>query len=91
MQSKSFNHKPLFQSPAGKLPYLIRGLDRCAESLMSKIDWSLVEAEVKATPVLKRKNDLEASERSEVDVLKHIEDALRMDAILSDRTSARRG
>ena len=58
---------------------------------MSKIDWSLVEAEVKAAPVLKRKNDLEASQRSEVDVLKHIEDALLMDAIPSDRAGARRG
>jgi hypothetical protein len=58
---------------------------------MSKIDWSLVEAEVKAAPVLKRKNDLEASERSEVDVLRHIEDALLMDAIPSDQAGPRRG
>jgi hypothetical protein len=65
-------------------------LDRCAESLMSNIDWSLVEAEVNATSVLKRKNDREASERSEVDVLKHIEDVLLMDAIPSDRAGAQR-
>jgi hypothetical protein len=50
---------------------------------MSKIDWSLVEAEVKAMSAPKRKNDREASERSESDVLKHIEDALLTDTIPS--------
>jgi hypothetical protein len=57
---------------------------------MSKIDWGLVEAEVKAMSAPKRKNDREASERSESDVLKHIEDALLPDTIPSGRTGARR-
>ena len=35
-EQELFNHKPSFQSPIGKLLYLIGGLDRCAESLMSK-------------------------------------------------------
>lgn len=58
---------------------------------MSKIDWNLVGAELNAASVPKRKTDHEASERSETDVLKHIEDALRMDVTPFDRAAARRG
>lgn len=58
---------------------------------MSKVDWKLVGAELNATPAPKPKKDREASEPSEIDLLKHIEDALRMDAMPSDRAGTRRG
>lgn len=86
-----FNHKPPFQSPAGKQLYLISGQDRSAESVMSKVDWDLVGAELNAASVPKRKNDRDASAPSETDLLKHIEDALLMDVVPSDRASTRRG
>ena len=44
-----------------------------------------------AASVPKRKSDREASEPSGIDLLKHIEDALLMDAMPSDRAGARRG
>lgn len=58
---------------------------------MSKVDWDLVGAELNVASVPKRKSDHEASEPSEIDLLKHIEDALLMDAMPSDRAGTRRG
>jgi hypothetical protein len=58
---------------------------------MSKVDWSLVGAELNATAPPRPQNDREAPKPSESDLLKHIEDALRMDAMPSDRAGARRG
>ncbi|MEA2922819.1 MAG: hypothetical protein QOF07_2786 [Bradyrhizobium sp.] len=59
--------------------------------MMSRVDWNLVETELRATSAPKAKNDRAASEPSEADLLKHIEDALLMDTINPDRTGARRG
>lgn len=56
---------------------------------MAKVDWNRIGAELKATSAPKRKNDHEVSEPSEVDLLKHIEDALRMDAVSADRGDTR--
>lgn len=58
---------------------------------MSEIDWNLVETELKAPSAPRPKNDRDVSEQSEIDVLKHIEDALRMDIVPSDRAGTRRG
>lgn len=59
---------------------------------MSRVDWSLVKSELNGAPAPKRDIDRVASEPSEADVLKHIEDALRMDTTGADRTgAARRG
>ena len=58
---------------------------------MSKVDWNLVGAELSAASVPKRKSDREASKPSEIDLLKHIEDALLMDAMPHDRADTRRG
>jgi hypothetical protein len=59
--------------------------------MMSRVDWNLVETELRATSAPKGKNNRAASEPSEADLLKHIEDALLMDTINPDRTGPRRG
>ena len=58
---------------------------------MSKVDWNLVGAELNATSAPKPRKDREAYEPSEIDLLKHIEDALRMDAMPPDQAGTRRG
>lgn len=58
---------------------------------MSEIDWKLVGAELKAASAPKLKSDRETTELSDTDVLKHIEDALRMDIVSSDGAGTRRG
>lgn len=57
---------------------------------MSEIDWNLVGAELNAMAAPKRISDREAPQQSETDLLKHIEDALRMDMTLSHRADAPR-
>lgn len=57
---------------------------------MSRVDWNLVEAELQAKSAPKRKKDHAASELSEADLLKHIEDALLMDTTNPDRASTGR-
>jgi hypothetical protein len=86
-----FNHKPSFQSPAEKLLYLFSDRGRCTESVMSRVDWNLAEAELHVKSAAKRKKDHPASEPSEAELLKHIEDALLMDTTNPDRAGAGRG
>jgi hypothetical protein len=79
-------------NPLRKFPGIYRGSGKAArESMMSRVNWNLVEAELRATSAPKAKNDRAASEPSEADLLKHIEDALLMDTVNPDRTGARRG
>ena len=57
---------------------------------MSRVDWSLVKSELNGASPPKREIDRVASEPSEADLLKHIEDALRMDTTETDQTGAAR-
>ncbi len=54
---------------------------------MSEVDWNVLRAELNAAPAPKRENDGEVSEPSEMDLLKHIEKALRMDIARPGKTA----
>lgn len=52
---------------------------------MGKVDWNLVETQLRATSPAAVKNDHQTPEmQTDAEVLKHIGDALRLDATNSD-------